>query len=108
MGLLLTVMWLIADLRRPNDDDIDDDVDIFADLLSDSDEEGEKDKQMKPKLKLITKSSNTQSINTNATDHGKYINIIMKHDHGCSYNDTSVIVRSYSEHIYVHIPYKNF
>lgn len=44
-----------------NDDDIDDDM--FADLLSGSEEENEKDEH-KPKLKLTTNNSKTQSSNS--------------------------------------------
>lgn len=72
-GAAITIsVWLIIDLRRPTDDGIDDDDDIFADLLSDSEEEeNKKDKQMKPKLKLITDSGKTQLTNNDTIDHGK-------------------------------------
>lgn len=46
-----------VDMRTSNDEDGDD---IFADLLIDSEGEDEKDKLMKPKLKLITDSTKAQ------------------------------------------------
>ena len=70
-------------MRRPlsnDDDDDDDDDDLFADLLLDSEEEDQKDKhkQTKPKLKLIDSISKTQPTNNDNIDNGK-IYVLVSH-----------------------------